>query len=212
MGVQKQIMKSCYIICGGPEPCKTVKIPHEAFVICADSGYDKALDAGITPNFILGDFDSLKSDLPDNIEIMRSPTHKDDTDTMLAVRTALERGYDSIVLVGACTGRTDHTIANIATLLFIREHGAKGFIKGDNTDAYILEDEKLTLAPDVSRYLSVFAISDKAVVSITGADYPLDGYVMERSFPIGVSNEFIENKECTVEAKSGLIVVMSVKK
>lgn len=205
-------MKTCYIICGGPEPCRTVKIPEDALMICADSGYDKAMDAGIKPDLILGDFDSVKNTLPDNIEIMRSPTHKDDTDTMLAVRTALERGYDNIVLVGACGGRTDHTIANIATLMFIREHGAKPGIKGDTTDAFILEDEKITLSPDLSRYLSVFAISDKAAVSITGAGYPLDNYVMERSFPIGVSNEFIEGCECTIEVRSGLALVITSKK
>ncbi len=205
-------MKTCYIICGGPEPCKTVKIPNDAFVICADSGYDKALAAGIAPDLILGDFDSIKNKLPRNIEILRSPTHKDDTDTMLAVRTALDRGYDSIALVSACGGRTDHTLSNIATLLFIREHGGKAFITGDNTNAYILEDEKITLSPDLSRYLSVFAISDKATVSITGAEYPLKEYVMERSFPIGVSNEFKADTDCTVEIKDGLAVVMTVKR
>ena len=205
-------MKTCYIICGGPEPCKTVKIPNDAFVICADSGYDKALAAEIAPDLILGDFDSIKNKLPQNIEILRSPTHKDDTDTMLAVRTALDRGYDSIALVSACGGRTDHTLSNIATLLFIREHGGKAFITGDNTNAYILEDEKITLSPDLSRYLSVFAISDKATVSITGAEYPLKEYVMERSFPIGVSNEFKADTDCTVEIKDGLAVVMTVKR
>lgn len=52
----------------------------------------------------------------------------------------------------------------------------------------------------------------KATVSITGAGYPLDCYVMERSFPIGVSNEFTEGSDCTVEVRSGLAVVMTVKK
>ena len=96
--------------------------------------------------------------------------------------------------------------------MFIREHGARASIKGDSTDVYILEDEKITLSPDLSRYLSVFAISEKATVSITGAGYPLDCYVMERSFPIGVSNEFTEGTDCTVEVRSGLAVVMTVKK
>ena len=94
-------MKKCYIICGGPEPCMNAEISEGAFIICADSGYDKALQAGIKPNLILGDFDSLENPLPDNIETMRSPAHKDDTDTMLAVRTALDRGYDDITLISA---------------------------------------------------------------------------------------------------------------
>ena len=45
----------------------SAKISEGAFIICADSGYDKALQAGIKPDLILGDFDSLENPLPDNI-------------------------------------------------------------------------------------------------------------------------------------------------
>ena len=205
-------MNCCYIICGGPEHCRTVKIPEDAYVICADSGYDKAYSAGIKPNLILGDFDSIKSELPCGIQTITASTHKDDTDTMLAVRTALEKGCDEIILVSACGGRTDHTLANIATLLFIREHGVKASVIGDETNVYIIGNETLKLDADTSRYLSVFAISDEATVSISGCAYPLDSYVMKRSFPIGVSNEFIEGKEMEISCESGLVVVLTVKK
>lgn len=212
MGVQRKVMNCCYILCGGPESCSTVKIPDNAYIICADSGYDKALSAGIKPDLLIGDFDSVKSKLPDDIDVLRAPAHKDDTDTLLAVRTALEKGFDEIILAGACGGRTDHTLANIATLLFIREHGAKAYAVGDETDVYILADESLRLKADISRYLSVFAVSDEAVVSISGCAYPLDRYLMKRSFPIGVSNEFIEGKEAIITCESGLIAVLAVKK
>lgn len=212
MGVQRKIMNSCYIICGGPESCSKVKIPDNAYVICADSGYDKALSAGIKPDLLIGDFDSVKSRLPDDIDVVKSPSHKDDTDTLLAVRTALEKGFDEIILAGACGGRTDHTLANIATLLFIREQGAKAYAVGDESNVYILSNESLRLKSDITRYLSVFAVSDEAVVSISGCAYPLDRYLMKRSFPIGVSNEFIEGKEAVITCESGLVAVLAVKK
>ena len=66
-------MKKCYIICGGPEPCMSAEISEGAFIICADSGYDKALQAGTKPDLILGDFDSLENPLPDNIETRTIP-------------------------------------------------------------------------------------------------------------------------------------------
>ena len=205
-------MNSCYIICGGPESCSKVKIPDNAYVICADSGYDKALSAGIKPDLLIGDFDSVKSRLPDDIDVVKSPSHKDDTDTLLAVRTALEKGFDEIILAGACGGRTDHTLANIATLLFIREQGAKAYAVGDESNVYILSNESLRLKSDITRYLSVFAVSDEAVVSISGCEYPLDRHLIKRSFPIGVSNEFIEGKEAVITCASGLIAVLAVKK
>lgn len=212
MGVQRKVMNCCYIICGGPESCFNVEIPENAYIICADSGYDKAISAGIKPDLLIGDFDSIKSRLPDDTEIFRAPAHKDDTDTLLSVRTALDKGFDNIALVGACGGRTDHTLANIATLLFIREHGAKAYAVGDETDVYILSEESIQLNADVSRYLSAFAISDEAVVSISGCEYTLDSYKLKRSFPIGVSNEFIHGKEAVVNCESGLVAVLTVKK
>lgn len=204
-------MKKCFIICGGPESCNYVDFEKDSFVICADSGYDKAVKVGIKPDLILGDFDSVKNGLPDNCEIIRASTHKDDTDTMLAVKTALLRGYDDITLVAATGGRADHFIANIATLLYIKEHGANGRITGDETDAFILSNESAVIFPDKSRYLSVFAVTDTATVSIENAEYPLRNYQLSRSYPIGVSNEFCDIP-CRVEAEKGIVLVMTVKK
>lgn len=60
----------------------------------------------ITPDLIIGDFDSYKEPLPENIEIMRSIPEKDDTDTMLAVRTVISRGAEKIRIYGALGGRS----------------------------------------------------------------------------------------------------------
>ena len=52
------------------------------------------------PDVIIGDFDTYKSRLPENCEIIRHPEEKDDTDTMLAVKLALNRGFKHIVICG----------------------------------------------------------------------------------------------------------------
>lgn len=204
-------MKRCYIICGGPESCNTVTLAEERFVICADSGYDKAVSADIKPDLILGDFDSISCDLPDDCEIIRASTRKDDTDTMLAVKTALERGYDDITLVAATGGRADHFLANIATLLYISERGANCRIFGDESNAFVISNGAVEIEPDKSRYLSVFAVTDTATVTITNAEYPLSDYILSRSYPIGVSNEFCD-VSCRVEVKQGIALVMTIKK
>ncbi|MFA9382090.1 MAG: thiamine diphosphokinase, partial [Acetanaerobacterium sp.] len=85
-----------------------------AFVICADGGYDTALRIGITPHLFVGDMDSVRMS-PEGCEIMLSPAEKDDTDTMLAAKIAIERGYTDITIFGGLGGRLDHTLANIQT-------------------------------------------------------------------------------------------------
>lgn len=204
--------QKCVIFCGGPESCDLLKGKLDGyFVICADSGYDKAKKLGVSPNLVIGDFDSVQSDLPENVEVIRAPAKKDDTDTLLAVKTALSRGYKALLLAGACGGRGDHLLANIFTLEYIKQQGGNGRIMGDTTCIYLLRGESITLSPDKDSYLSVFSLTDSCFVSINGAEYNLNRYLMTRSYPIGISNEFTDN-ECVISVKDGTAIAMTVNK
>ncbi len=206
-----ETIKRCFIVCAGPEGCGSAFIPKDSFVICADGGYEKAMAAGIRPDLLIGDFDSIGA-MPDDVkEIIKAPSHKDQTDTLLAVMTAEERGFTDITLLGACMGRVDHTIANLQTLKYMSKRGLKGRIAGECTDAFFLKDGSIELAPDKSRYLSVFSLTDKSEISIRGAEYPLEHYIMSDSEPIGVSNEFCDTV-CKITVYSGEVIVLTVKK
>ena len=101
---------------------------------------------------------------------MTVPVEKDDTDTLLAVRVALEKGYRDIRIYGAFGGRLDHTLANLATLEFLRQQGANGFLAGVRDCARMLlggETLRLPARPDWS--LSLFAWSPECTgVSAAG--------------------------------------------
>lgn len=77
---------------------------------------------GIVPDIILGDFDSLGY-VPKGDNIIRHKVEKDDTDMMLAVEKAIELGYHNITIFGGTGGRTDHTIANLQTMLYASING-----------------------------------------------------------------------------------------
>ncbi len=94
------------------------------FIIAADGGWLACRKTGITPDLLLGDFDSLSTQ-PDFPNILRVPVEKDDTDTMLAVKTGLERGETEFHIYGGMGGRrTDHTIANFQALLYLARRGS----------------------------------------------------------------------------------------
>ena len=82
-----------------------IGLRHDDFVICCDAGYRLAQRLGVRPDLLLGDFDSYTGALPEDIPVQRYIRDKDDTDTVIAVRYALEHGYDSILLVAATGGR-----------------------------------------------------------------------------------------------------------
>ncbi len=98
-------------------------VRQEDYLICADSGYRHCVQLGFSPQLVLGDFDSYAGVVQSDCELLRYPIEKDDTDTMLAVKQALQRGYERLLLVGMLGGRLDHTLANIQTLVYAVEHG-----------------------------------------------------------------------------------------
>ena len=91
-------------------------------VVAADGGARHAPGLGVAIDLWVGDGDSIDpadlAALADaGVEIERAPTDKDETDTELAIRRALERGADGITVLGATGGpRIDHELANIALL------------------------------------------------------------------------------------------------
>ena len=89
-------MKTCYIF-GAAEGMPTdFKKEKDDIIIAADAGYKHLEALNIIPDIILGDFDSLGF-IPNGKEIITHPERKDDTDTMLAIKTGLEKGYKQFV-------------------------------------------------------------------------------------------------------------------
>ena len=102
----------------------------EDLLIAADAGYRWCVQQQVSPDLVVGDFDSLGT-APDHPNIIRMPVEKDDTDTLASIRIGLEKGYRQFELYGVTGGRADHTIANLQCLLFLHRHGARGRMYGN---------------------------------------------------------------------------------
>ncbi len=198
-------MKICSIICGAP--CE--KLPTElveGLIIAADRGLDHCLKAGITPRYAVGDFDSARSPVPEGVECVTAPAEKDDTDTALAVRLGLERGCEEFRLFCALGGRLDHTFACFQTLYSLRKSGKRGALYGGGCEAIFAVDETVRI-PRFRGYLSVFAFEGSPLVSITGAKYCIEDYVLRNTYPIGVSNEILGGF-AEISAKNGAVLII----
>lgn len=164
------------------------------FIIAADGGWLACRKTGITPDLLLGDFDSLSTQ-PDFPNILRVPVEKDDTDTMLAVKTGLEQGCREFHLYGGTGGRRlDHTLANLQTLLYLRRRGARGYLYDNDFVWTVIENETIRVDKTVEwGLLSVFCLGDRARgVTETGVQYPLRDAELTAEFPLGVSNHILE--------------------
>lgn len=188
-------MKRCFIFAAGTF-YGLRKRPGEPgdLVVAADAGYQACLRAGIVPDLLLGDFDSMEvpEDFP---HVRRLPVEKDDTDTLAAIRTGLEQGCGEFYIYGGTGGRRlDHTLANLQSLLFLRRRGARGWLYGDDFVWTVIENEALEVPGAVEWGLfSAFCLGDRAEgVDETGFQYPLRDAVLTPDFPIGVSNHILE--------------------
>lgn len=196
--------KICSVICGAPCGIDTNLV--SGFVIAADSGLDCCKAAGITPDLAVGDFDSAKTDIPEGVERVRVPSEKDDTDTFLAARIAVERGYNELRFFCALGGRVSHSLANIQMLRDLKSRDIRGTLFGERCALLLIENESLVI-PRFRGYLSLFALDGTAVVSEKGVKYPLERHTLTNDFPLGVSNE-ITSEYAEIAVHSGLCVVV----
>ena len=208
-------MKKCAIIAGGDlpdrEPYNTDGYWERfACIICADSGLYNAKKFGIKPDIVAGDFDSFTEELPEDAEIIASIPEKDDTDTLMAVKKAIELGYKNIELYGALGGsRFEHSIANIQTMVYALQQGCDLKIMGESIlMVQSVDDGEVVYKKKGEMYMSVFALSESVGIDyLRGVKYPLENYLMVQSFPIGVSNE-IEGEKAVLRINHGIALII----
>lgn len=196
----------CRIICAGERSELNFDPKPEDLTIAADGGYDYAVEAGIVPDIVLGDFDSVKREI--NSDAIRLNPVKDVTDTFAAVENGLGRGYKYFEIYCCTGGRTSHTLANIATLRYIASRGGSGVMKGKDCEIYLF-DRRAEINGNV--YFSLIPSGNMAEVEIENAAYS-GVFTLTDKDSLGVSNEPIKNKTAAVTVHSGEVVVIIEKK
>lgn len=196
----------CIVFCAAEFDRLACPMEPEDYVIAADGGLQHTQALGIEPQEILGDFDSLGY-IPQDARVF--PVEKDDTDAMLAARRGLALGFREFLYYGSLDGkRLDHTVANYQTLQYLADHGARGYLVGQDFLATVAKEETLTFPAGTEGLISVFCLgADAKGVSLKGLYYPLEQGTLTAGFPLGVSNHFTGTPaEISVEAGSLLVM------
>ena len=201
-------MKRCFIFAAGTYYGLRERPQTGDLVLAADAGYLACRQAGITPDLLLGDFDSM--DQPADFDhVCRVPVEKDDTDMIRAVKEGFDRGEREFHLLGGMGGhRTDHTVANMQTLAYIARRGGQGWLYGNGERfTAICDGGEITLTAGRNSVFSVFCLgADAEGVTIENAKYPLTDAVLTADFPLGVSNHFI-GQAVRVAVRCGCLLI-----
>ena len=189
-------VKAAAVVTGGDCDTEAVRADRglmdrlrDSYLIAADSGLSAAEALGLKPDLIVGDFDSYAGTLPEGKnapEIIRVPAEKDVTDTVLACRIAMERGYGRLLILGGTGGRADHTLSNILWLYSLKKQGADAMLTDGRNEFRVLRDECASIprVPGAMKagggdgwYFSFFALGnawgERCTVTASGCRYPL---------------------------------------
>ena len=204
------------IFAGGTlRPGKAVQaaIASADLVIAADSGAAHALQHGCTPAIIVGDFDSLDPLTAQQLQeqgtrVLSVPVEKDETDSELAIQTAIGQGASAITILGWLGGeRFDHTMANILLLAGFETVPIR-LVDGPSVCWLLRGPGQASIVGQVDDLLSLLPLtSDATGVRTSGLYYPLHGETLRFGKPRGVSNALTQ-EQAEVSLEGGLLLIV----
>lgn len=187
-------------------------------VIAGDRGLEALYQLKIIPNHVVGDFDSVS---PEILEFYKKQpkiifhtynAEKDNTDTDIALKLAIQMKSSEITILGALGKRMDHALANIHILKDALEANIPCQIIDGYNRIYLINAEK-TLEKDkvYGKYISLIPLTSTVEgLTLKGFKYPLNRYNLPIGTSLGISNEIIEDI-AHIEMEKGILIVIESK-
>lgn len=192
--------------------CKSVSGQN---IIAVDRGLEALYELGIMPNYVVGDFDSVSIKILEfyqnksQVIFHKYNPEKDNTDTDMALKLAIQLNSANITIMGALGKRMDHALSNIHILKEALEANIPCQIIDVNNKIYLLKN-KITLYKDKTygKYISLIPLTSTVEgLTLKGFQYPLSNASLSIGQSLGVSNEIIQ-EIATIELKSGILIVI----
>jgi len=186
-------MKKCIILANGKPPRKSLFIFFQKnefdTLLCADGGADSALRLGLTPDYIIGDLDSISKE---TIKKFRNTSkilqykRQNDTDVEKCLKFAIKNKFDEALLIGVTGNRLDHTICNLGIVLkFFSKIKLSLLAENSYLKPYTGDVQLKTQEGEI---ISLYGFDKKTKITSKGLKYPLKNI----SLPFG-ENESTSN-------------------
>lgn len=205
------------LVCGGSLSAAFVKqmerTMKDAVWYAVDGGLTVLDQAGIKPDYLVGDFDTADAALvekyTETCEVLRHPPEKDATDTELALDMAIEQGAGFILLLGATGSRMDHTLANVHMLYRALEKNCTAMILDEHNRLSLHRSSFCIRKTDLcGKYLSFLPFFGEVKdLSLSGVKYPLEHADISAGSSLCISNE-AEDEKIRVSFHGGYLLMI----
>ena len=205
----------CLIVANGPAPTPDQLrfVADKAdLIIAADGGAAPTLAAGLYPDVVIGDLDSVPPDLLDElraaeVRILKFPIHKNETDLELALAEAVKQGANEITIIGSVGNRLDQTLGNLF-LMTLPLYQAIPIRTLTATEEAFVARERAVITGEVGDIVSLIPLTPRVTGVYThGLEYPLEDGVLHFGPTLGISNQLCR-AEAEVTLKEGLLLVV----
>lgn len=186
-------METVLIFAGGDSPTGdlTEEIPEADLVVAADSGYDVATRLGIPVDVLVGDLDSIETEvIPRHVIVERYPRDKDATDLELALERVCVENPERVVIIGGAGGRVDHELAAAGLICSDRWVGIEIDWVTDRGWSHVVRGRRI-IHGDVGATISLIPMGGPAGgVTTKGLKWELKTATLQAGTTWGVSNAF----------------------
>ncbi len=192
-----------------PEQARESVRPDD-LVIAADGGTEHARSVDITPDVVIGDFDSLADGEQERlastgVETIAFPARKDETDLELALLHAARAGADEIIILAALGGRLDQTVANLLLLAMPELRNIDVHVVEGPQTAFLICTQA-TIRGEPGDNVSLIPLGgDAEGVTAEGLEWPLHEDTLRFGPARGVSN-VLTREEAHVRVQKGLLL------
>jgi thiamine pyrophosphokinase len=208
-------LRAAIFLNGAPDPPDLLRrvAGRADLVVAADGGARYALEAGVIPDLVVGDMDSLGEALTREVEergalLEIHPGRKDKMDGHLAVLAVRDRGATAVDLLCAAGGRFSALFAVPHILLASERAGLRATMVAGWGQAFVLEAGSRTVAGEPGDSVSVFPFTGPATgVTLEGFGYPLEDARLEIGDTLGFHNELIDRAGRVSVERGALLVI-----
>ena len=178
-------------------------IKKARIVIAADGGADNCIKLGISPDYVIGDLDSISSKSKKKFKkVIMYDTDQNTTDLEKAISLAKKLGCKNLAVIGATGSRLDHTLSNITTLFKTK---IPSRIIDESNEIFAVGKE-IEIKGKKGDIVSVIPLSNVEGLAYDGLKWNVKNKHIDAGWT-GVSNVMTGNK-ATISVKSGKIIVI----